>query len=85
MKVKLTTQLANHLGVFKAGSIYEDTEAKCLALIAHGYAYDPKEPGPVDPPWDGDEEVETMEAEPEREKAATRTEKPKRKYRRKKK
>ena len=74
MKVIMTRQLACPLGVFNPGDTYENTEAACLALIADGCAYDPREPGP-----------ETAEAVPPKENAAKRTKKPKRGRRRKKK
>ena len=69
-------QLCNSRGVFNPGSVYEDTEEKCKALIAHGYAFEMGKKDPKIEPWNGDEE--TAEAEPKREVAAKKTEKPKR-------
>ena len=71
MEVIMKVKLANHLGVFNPGDPYEASEKSCLALIAEGYAFDPKSKGPETEPWDGDHRKrETAEAEPKRETAA---------------
>jgi len=74
----MKVQLANHLGVFNPGDEYETTEKQGKALIEHGYAYDPSEPGPDVEPWDGHEDaLETAEREPPREKAVKKRGRPK--------
>ena len=82
MKVIMKVQLACPLGVFNPGDVYENNEAACMALIADGCAYDPKESGPETTEdvasREPGPELETAEAVPPKETAAKRTEKPKR-------
>ena len=74
----MKVQLACPLGVFNPGDVYENNEAACMALIADGCAYDPKESGPETTEASREPELETAEAVPPKETAAKRTEKPKR-------
>ena len=73
MIVVMKEMLCNSLGVFHPGDKYEASEEACNALIAHGYAFDPKIKDPDVVPWDGVPEQETAEAEPKRETAAKKT------------
>ncbi len=73
MIVVMKEMLCNSLGVFHPGDKYEASEEACNALIAHGYAFDPKIKDPDVVPWDGAPEEETTEAAPKEEVAAKKT------------